>query len=390
MAQDHPTCDGSRYRTEMFTEVAAILDLKFSEGKTIAGNNQELFMDIYKPKGDVQTKRPVIVLGFGGSFISGTRKDISWLCESYAKRGFVAVSIDYRLYDLALIPFPSASEMQTVVVKSIADMNAALHYLLADAKMTNTYSIDTNALFVGGISAGAIMACHTAMLDSTDVIPSNIQTKLRAEGVIGSEKNLLGSKSIKGILNFSGGLHIGDWYDVSDPPIFSYHDDNDRTVPYKKGWAQIFGQNIVELEGSFILDSLATLRGMNSELHTIPNSSGHVSYLVLPAQRNTVIDESAKFLYKLMCNDRVSVKEIAEEMAFSVSPNPFQNELTVTVAHSAYTETELLDAFGKVLLTAGANQTHFSFKTDDLSPGIYFIRLMEDGELRIEKVIKEY
>ena len=55
------------------------------------------------------------------------------LCNDYAKRGFVAVSIDYRLYDLPLFPFPQAEQMEEVVVKTIVDMRATLSFLVNDA-----------------------------------------------------------------------------------------------------------------------------------------------------------------------------------------------------------------------------------------------------------------
>ena len=304
VAQDHSGCDGNKYRSVIFDEIDVYSDIKFSDGKTIAGKQVDLYLDIYTPKGDNNVNRPVIVLGFGGSFISGKRTDIDWLCIEYAKRGFVAVSIDYRLYDLPLIPFPSPGDMQTVVVKSVLDMNTAIQFLIDDAATSNTYGIDTSALFVGGISSGSIMACHTAMLDNSDNLPSYILNKLRTEGLITDTTTMLGSKDIKGVINFSGGLHIGNWYESSDPPLFSCHDDADGIVPYKNGYGRIFGQNIVELAGSFILDSLAKDRGMNSELITILNSAGHVSYFTNDAQRNEIIQKSAVFMYKLLCSDR--------------------------------------------------------------------------------------
>ena len=49
--------------------------------------------------GDDLEDRPVIIMMFGGSFIGGSRTspDIVELCTRYAKMGYVAVAIDYRL-----------------------------------------------------------------------------------------------------------------------------------------------------------------------------------------------------------------------------------------------------------------------------------------------------
>ena len=386
IAQDHPGCDGNKYRSVIFDEIDVYSDIKFSDGKTIAGKQVDLYLDIYTPKGDNSVNRPVIVLGFGGSFINGKRTDIDWLCIEYAKRGFVAVSIDYRLYDLPLIPFPSPGDMQTVAVKSVVDMNAALQFLINDAAIANTFGIDTNALFVGGISSGSIVACHTAMLDNSDNLPSYMLNKLRSEGLITDTTSMLGSKSIKGILNFSGALHIGDWYDSSDPPLFSCHDDGDGTVPYKNGYGQVFGQNIVELAGSFILDSLAKDRGMNSELITIPNSAGHVSYFTNDAQRNEIIQKSAVFMYKLLCSDRAESRDL-DKQKISTSPNPFSHELKFNVDQANILKIELTDLTGTILMSL--DSSNGIFKTDKLCAGIYFLRVVSDNGITVQKLIKQ-
>ena len=56
-------------------------------------------MDIYEPAGDSLTNRPVIVFAHTGSFFSGHNEldDVVALSMAAAKRGYVAVSISYRL-----------------------------------------------------------------------------------------------------------------------------------------------------------------------------------------------------------------------------------------------------------------------------------------------------
>ena len=182
VAQDHPTCDGNRYRADVFENFTETTGLKYGEGTTFGGNFQGLFLDVYEPEGDTETLRPVIILAFGGSFIGGAREDMAFLCEAYAKRGYVAVTIDYRLYDGALFPLPSAEDMTDVVIKSISDMKAAIRYMREDAATTNLYKIDPDNIFVGGISAGSITAAHTAVIDSTDTFTDELMTILEANG----------------------------------------------------------------------------------------------------------------------------------------------------------------------------------------------------------------
>jgi hypothetical protein len=384
-AQDHSSCDGVRYRTALFTDVLTAEDVQYSQGETIGGDTVDLFLDIYEPSGDAVSHRPTIVLGFGGSFIVGTRKDIAELCKEYAKRGFVAVSIDYRLYDLPLFPFPRAEQMEEVVVKTVVDMRAALSFLVDDARKDNMYGIDTSQFFVGGVSAGSIMALHTAMLDFGDDIPAGIGSKLDDNGPIDGVTNANSAIPIQGVINFSGGLNKADWIDSDDPALFSYHDDMDPTVPYKSGFANVFGQNIIGLDGSYVLDSIAQARGVISELVTVPNSNVHVSYLLLPGESEKAIDASAKFMYKMLCSDRADVSQISQEKPYKIGPNPSYREFTLQV--DAASTIEVLDISGRIverIETAQAGEVRLS----RLAKGSYILKIRMGNQRYTERVIK--
>ena len=119
-------------------------------------------------------KRPTIIMAVWGSFIAGYRENLAAICESYAKKGYVAVTIDYRLFDGPIFPVPSASIMKDVVVKAIGDYRAAIRFMKEDAATTNTFRVDANYIMVGGISAGALAASHAAVLDESDPIPDDL------------------------------------------------------------------------------------------------------------------------------------------------------------------------------------------------------------------------
>ena len=87
-AQNNPSCNGLRYRVDVFENVKVTKDIEYSEATTIGGKSKKLFLDVYEPVSDVVTERPVIVLAFGGSFISGTRSDMQFLCERFAKNQY--------------------------------------------------------------------------------------------------------------------------------------------------------------------------------------------------------------------------------------------------------------------------------------------------------------
>ena len=71
-------------------------------------------MTIYQPHGDVYGSRPLIILGHGGSFITGNGDrtndpTIIKLCNNFAQRGYVVVSIDYRTTDIFTLLNPDSS-----------------------------------------------------------------------------------------------------------------------------------------------------------------------------------------------------------------------------------------------------------------------------------------
>lgn len=60
---------------------------------------QKLFMDAYLPPDDDRTERPLVVYIHGGGFTKGSRstKNSVSALKAMARRGYVSVSIDYRL-----------------------------------------------------------------------------------------------------------------------------------------------------------------------------------------------------------------------------------------------------------------------------------------------------
>lgn len=385
------TCDGSRYATIGFTPTAPIT-VQYGNNTTIGGNNQDLFLDFYEPSRDLATERPLIIVAFGGSFISGAREDMDWMCEYYASLGYATATIDYRLYDGPIIPLPDSVAMTEEVLMAVSDFKAAIRFFKEDAANANTYRIDTNYIFVGGISAGGIAAAHTALLDPTDALEPYIQPLLNNNGgwTGNSSTNTQHTDDVRGVLNFSGALRKASYIDVNDPAIFSVHDDGDGTVPYASGAASIFGFPIITMEGSFLMDSQAQNVGASSELITIQNSNGHVSYFQGSAsETEAILSQSKDFLYDIVCPQFVG---LAENNISSVElyPNPTQSQLTVAWnGENEVSSIEVRNAMGQqiqlVLPTAGTETT---IDMTDFAAGMYFVRIATTHGIQTKSVQK--
>ena len=107
-------------------------------------NYKDLKMDILAPSGSSgQGKRPLFVWICGGGFATMERSaHIPWLTY-FAKRGYIAASVEYRLSNSAHFP------------AQIEDVKKAIRFLRAHA---DEYGIDPDRVAVGGESAGGNLA----------------------------------------------------------------------------------------------------------------------------------------------------------------------------------------------------------------------------------------
>lgn len=277
-AQTIEDCSNGRYITNKFTDVTAHNDITFGFNSvknydTDDTETVELKMNIFEPLGDVSTARPLIILAFGGSFISGDRNQLTVVAEELAKKGYVVASIDYRL---ALSDFSNLFAIagnpefaKDVVVKSIADMRAAIRYLKHHAR---TYKIDKDKIILGGVSAGAIVALQAAYTNTVNDDPGltaayNDNGGLEGDTDLSAPNSLLGvenSQGILGVLNVSGAVLNLNIITAGGPYVFSMHGDTDTTVPYGEG--NIYGLTIY---GSSKIKEKADAVNIENGLYTV-------------------------------------------------------------------------------------------------------------------------
>jgi dienelactone hydrolase len=373
-------CDGERYRTSVFSDVEVTTAIKFGENTTIGGNLQDLYMDVYEPANDNLQARPAVVLAFGGGFVAGEREDLDGVCRALALKGYVAATIDYRLFDL-LFPIDS-NQMTDVVVKAVGDMKAAIRYLRQDAATDNQFRIDTNFVIVGGISAGAITAAHTAYLDIDDELPSDIVAAINNNGGIegNSSSNYQYSSSAQGVINYSGALKFAGMIDENDPPLLSVHDDGDTVVPYGNGVVPAGPIVVLYLEGSQTMHAQAESVGVVNELFTIENSNGHVSYFLNNANQYEAEVEArtASFIADIVCGPLSSNRpELSAPFAASFYPNPVQDRLNIQFDNTPETYSlHIYDNTGKMVAEQhGLQDQQLSVELGHLQNGLYTVQV---------------
>ncbi|MDF1698296.1 MAG: alpha/beta hydrolase [Saprospiraceae bacterium] len=281
--------DIPRYFNTIFEDIEVTSNIVYTEQTTIGGNKVSLEMDIYEPNNDPMLQRPLLVFAHGGGFVGGHRSRVEDFCQSYAKRGFVVANISYRLLDTEY----SMETIGTVSVMAMHDMKSAIRFLRADAANKNTYHIDPNLVFVGGISAGAIMACSVGYIDNEDRLNPFIQSLLNTVGGLEGvdTKNSKYPSTVQGVINFSGGLIDSKHLDANDPPLYSFHDEFDPVVACGASEQYV-------LHGSCLLHDQAVAVGLKNKLFFNDKSKRHVGWN--EEQLQIVLNDSAGFLGELI------------------------------------------------------------------------------------------
>ena len=228
-------CDTNRYRSSIFNQVYVHNDVQYGVAPAwnIPYSDTELYMDIYEPIGDTQQLRPLMIWVHPGAFLTGdkTAEDMVALCDSFARRGYVTVSLGYRLGYNPL----SSESAERAVYRGTQDVRAAIRYMYEFAPI---YQVDTNYTLVGGSSAGGFSALHLAFLDD-DEAPASI-----AGGTLSpdlgcldcSGNNYVHDVDVDAIVNMWGALGDTSWIDTNEHiPTLLIHGTNDGVIPFDTG-----------------------------------------------------------------------------------------------------------------------------------------------------------
>jgi len=309
IAQDE--CVDDRYLEEIFgVDVQYEIEYGENTNQTLLGADytQTLYMDIYSPQNDDFEDRPLIFFMFGGSFIGGSKSsgDIVALCTQFAQRGYVAVAIDYRLSPV-LIFNPTEEVAYKAVLKAMHDVKAAIRYFrMMDELFPDTYRIDSDRIFAGGVSAGAIAAVNVGYLNLYEEIPEFLLDDYDALGGLeGLSGNSGYNSNFHGIVNLCGAVGDQDWIIENDIPIVSMHGDQDSTVPYDDNLVTLFGLNI-QIDGSYIIHQRMQELGNYSDLYTYVGQD-HVPF---SAGLEFESEFASSFLYEVVCSNNGIVGDV--------------------------------------------------------------------------------
>jgi acetyl esterase/lipase len=165
-----PAQTAVRYLDDVFDDVDVTEDVPYRQAVNVDGELQTLHLDIYEPAGDTAERRPVILLMHGGFFVFGNHKEDAWgagpsFGAAFARKGFVAVSMQYRLRpDMGLFPDVDLEELEAANLDAYDDSVAGVDWLRDHA---DELRIDPRAIVANGPSAGGSMAWNLAWMQGS-------------------------------------------------------------------------------------------------------------------------------------------------------------------------------------------------------------------------------
>ena len=306
-------------------------------GQLLQKKDIDLCMDIYEPDDISDQLRPLIIFIHGGSFYNGDKSDEPYQrwCSHFASLGYVAASINYRMGWS-----PSCTNIDAAGYRAAQDANAAIRYLTHNAYR---YRINTDWVFVGGSSAGAITALNSAFLND-----DNRPNSVADEGPISKlASDYPNPYHVAAIINMWGAVCDTAILQDSRTSIISFHGDADDIIPYGYGYpfkgliektlfdgpnrwlssfssitlpifldvSAIWDNLISPMYGSCCIDSYYKAHGYRTELHTV-HGGGHS--LHVDEHRNIapyfyyIQDNVSRFLYEEMVERPIHLERVSD------------------------------------------------------------------------------
>ena len=202
------------------------------------GGGEDLKLDLYSPK-NVTTPMAAIVLIHGGGWCAGSKLDYRAAAQNYAAKGYVAVTVEYRLAPKHKWP------------AQIEDVKCAVRWLRANA---DKYLVDRERICAMGGSAGGHLALLLGFTDAKDDLEgdggnrdqsSKVQVVVNQCGPTDATQKEWPEIVEKMFVDVLGGSRdkVPELYKQFSPltylrkdapPVLTFHGTKDPLVPYEQ------------------------------------------------------------------------------------------------------------------------------------------------------------
>jgi acetyl esterase/lipase len=254
-SQNSSALNPDSFITPKFAEVTVKSEISFAEVTDYKGKLQTLFLDVYQPSGDNTTGRPVIIWIHGGGFRTGssrTQNYIVKLCNDFAKRGYVCLSVDYRLRDG--VDMPDRSAEFPALQDAARDANTAVEWVRANA---GSYNVNPNLIFIAGGSAGGRTAATVSQFPGPDATAQYLPESL-FKTKKWNKNGIIANACLWGGIEPEMRGWVYPYLTKNGIPTILIHGEKDVTI---------------SVSNSIELDEALRNAGITSELHIIPGAA---------------------------------------------------------------------------------------------------------------------
>lgn len=397
---------------------------------------------VYSPQGDLNTCRPLILWAHGGGFTTGSYLDqkTTDMMQQLARKGYVAVAMEYRLSS----PTTSTTlQYQEAMIKGVQDMIAAIRFIRANA---STFGIDTSQIFIGGSSAGAIIANHTAFMDLSEAFAVALANQGGNYNVTTLPTYTNVPYNVAGCVTQAGAIWDLTFLNNETTPWGAVHNTTDPTVPYNTGggsqqiFTQLQSQNVKSFlkttyssglhtpfpltvfapyVDTFNLASYKQLYAMlkhqgsasvtvnNNTLTAIPSGQIYQWYLnnsTIPSATNIAYTASVSGNYFVQIKNCAScfsssqsvsvtivttgVLNQSTDNSFTIFPQPTNDYLAIS-SRKEIKSYEIYTIEGGLFVYREENNTNLKINVSHLNSGLYFLKLnFSDNTSTTNKIIK--
>jgi len=391
IAQVSDYCTNNHRFTELeyFTEaeIDSTLNTTYGSAVDFQGNMLVLTMDFYYPdlELDPLALRPFLLLVHGGGFQNGSKEGLRPVCQDFAKKGFVTATINYRLG----INNTEANAQVEAYYRALQDANAAMRFSIEHAA---DLRLDTDWIFMGGRSAGAITSLGVAYVDQSDFEETYPDIVSDFGSINNSGNDLDHDFSLRAIWN-NWGNTPGEAIEADKMiPMISFHGALDQTVE--------IGIDENGFYGSEPVHELLTDNNVCSELN-VKEDGGHGIYNDSPGNlyrwgrascffKSVLCDDCASAMSTSPsladCSKSFSSIELLEQPNVCVFPNPTLGVINVQFEGQVNYSLNLFDLNGRLIRSASNTNR---LETDGLPLGTYLIEVLntDSGQKNVERIV---
>ena len=198
-------------------------------------NGETLLLDVFEPANNTGLPRPAILLIHGGAWNSFDKSTMWPLAHFLAIAGFVAIPVDYRLFNNDINHWPA----------QLDDVQMAVRWVRANS---GRYNLDRNHIGAYGHSSGGQLALLLGMTDTRDnsdaalaKYSSKVQAVVDAAGPTDftTQSDKEGIQYMTNFLGADYAKHPEVWREASpishvaksNAPILIIHGTKDDSVP---------------------------------------------------------------------------------------------------------------------------------------------------------------